>query len=320
MKLFSVKPSLKEIIWGGKKLMELYPDSVSMANIAEAWVLSGHKDGHSVVRNGEYAGRTLEETIKSMGPECLGTKAEGLTEFPLLIKLIDAKDKLSVQVHPDNAYAREFENSNGKTEAWFVLDAEEDACIVYDFNRDITKEEFKDRIKNGSLSEVLNTVKVKRGDVIYLPSGTVHAIGSGILLAEVQQSSNLTYRVYDYDRIDKNGCKRELHIDKAVEVANTAKAEANFEPEGERSEICGGCKTLLKKSEYFTMELIEVESRTEEYATEESFTSFLVLEGSGAVGCGGEVMPVKRGDSIFIPACKDKIALAGRLKLLKTTL
>lgn len=320
MKLFSVKPALKQTIWGGKKLMNTYPHSLGMSNVAEAWVLSCHKDGESYVRNGEFAGKTLSEVIDILGHECLGTRAAGLQGFPLLVKLIDARDKLSIQVHPDDDYAKKYENDNGKTEAWYVLDAAEDASIVYGFNRDITKEEFRDSIKNGTLCEVLNVVKVKKGDVIFLPPGTIHAIGGGILLAEVQQSSNLTYRVYDYDRIDRNGCKRELHIDKAIEVADTSKAEGRFKPQGKRKPCEGGNKTLLKKCKYFTMRLLEVDNRLDIVSNEETFISLLVLEGSGAIGCDGEVLPVKEGDCVFIPAGTGKTVAAGKLKMLKTTI
>lgn len=186
--------------------------------LAETWELSCHPDGPSYVANGEYAGETLSEYILMEGKKVTGTHSRHYSQFPLLIKFIDAKDDLSIQVHPDDEYAMKNEGQYGKTEMWYIVDCEEGASLYYGFSREVSKAEFEERIKNKTLLEVLNKVEVHKGDVLFIEPGTIHAIGKGNLIAEIQENSNVTYRVYDYGRKDANGKERDLHIEKALQV------------------------------------------------------------------------------------------------------
>lgn len=218
-----LKAPLKDYLWGGTRLKEEYGFESDKEKVAEAWVLSCHKDGNSIVKNGEYAEKTLQEVLDIWGKEALGAKSDRFTYFPVLIKLIDAKDRLSVQVHPDDEYALKNEGEYGKTEMWYVVDCEEGAELIYGFNQDISQGEFLERISSNTLSPVCNYVPVKKGDVFFIEAGTLHAIGKGILIAEVQQNSNTTYRVSDYGRLGADGKPRELHIKQAVDVTKTEK-------------------------------------------------------------------------------------------------
>jgi len=225
MSILKLKPGCKDYLWGGSKLIREYGKEYAGDVLAETWELSCHPDGPSVIDGGEYAGWTLAEYIEKKGKAVLGSSCSRLQDFPILIKLIDAKDNLSIQVHPDNQYALENEGQYGKTEMWYVLDAGEDAFLYYGFDKEISLEEFSGRIQEDTLTEVLHAVPVQKGDVLFIEAGTIHAIGKDILIAEIQQNSNVTYRVYDYGRTGKDGKKRELHIEKALAVTNRAPAE-----------------------------------------------------------------------------------------------
>ena len=322
MDILTLKPSVKSTIWGGRKLMDEYgfvPDDPCADNAAEAWVLSGHKDGPSYVRGGMFSGMTLNEAIRVAGRQVLGTHCEGIPGFPILIKLIDACDKLSLQVHPGDEYARRVENENGKTEAWYVLEAKPGATLLYGVNREMTREEFAADIRSNTVLNDVNAVKVKAGDVVFIPSGMLHAIGEGIFLAEVQQSSNTTYRVYDYDRRDKKGNPRELHIEKATDVADLSVTEVNFSPKGEPVETEGAKKTLLTDCRFFSMTSVSVDGTYEDAAGAESFVSLLVLSGSGEIEGKKKTIPLNKGCSVFIPAGYGSFRVSGkRMKLLET--
>ncbi|MGN0552633.1 MAG: type I phosphomannose isomerase catalytic subunit, partial [Oscillospiraceae bacterium] len=205
-----LKPAFKDYLWGGTKLRDVYGKDCSFDKVAESWELSCHKDGNSVIDNGEAKGMTLAEYIEKKGKAILGKNCERFENFPVLIKLIDAKDNLSVQVHPDNEYAMRVEGEYGKTEMWYIVDCDEGAELIYGFKGNVSKEEFAERIKNNTLLEITNSVPVKKGDVFFIRSGTLHAIGKGILIAEIQQNSNTTYRVYDYGRVGADGKTRPL--------------------------------------------------------------------------------------------------------------
>lgn len=198
-------PAIKDYIWGGTRLKTAFGFSGSGETAAEAWVLSSHADGASAVINGPLSGQSLPEVLEQWGPAALGERAAAFSDFPLLIKLIDARDRLSIQVHPDNAYALAHEGEYGKTEMWYVVDCEPGAKLIYGFNRGLTKTEFRQRIQDNTLEEVCNAVPVGKGDVFFIEAGTLHAIGAGILIAEVQQNSNTTYRVSDYGRLGADG-------------------------------------------------------------------------------------------------------------------
>ncbi len=318
MEILSLYPTLKETIWGGRTLIDDYGFETDGDNAAEAWLLSCHKDGPSYVVDGEYKGKTLAEVLEIEGKKILGSNNAACPDFPVLIKIIDAKDKLSVQVHPDDEYARKYENENGKTEAWYVLDCEKDSTLIYGVNRDMSREEFAAAIENGTVLDDMNVVNVKPGDVIYIPSGMLHAIGEGILLAEVQQSSNSTYRVFDYNRRDKFGNLRELHIEKACDVAVLKACQVDFSPSGEEKPFGEAKKTYLTGCEYFKMTRVELDGEYEDNACESSFVSLLVLNGAGKLEAGDSHIELKKGSSIFIPAGYGKFRISGKLCMLET--
>lgn len=299
--------------------MDDFGFSTTEDNIAEAWLLSCHKDGPSYVVGGEYDGKTLAEVISWEGRKVLGTDNKNIPDFPVLVKIIDACDKLSVQVHPGDEYARRVENENGKTEAWYILEADPGAQLVYGVNKAMTREEFAQKVEAGQTEAVLNFVNVKAGDVVFIPSGMLHAIGAGILLAEVQQSSNTTYRVYDYNRPDKKtGKPRELHVKKAIDVVELTCPDGDFAPEGDKKEYAGASKTYLTGCEYFSMTALDVNGNFSDSATEKSFVSLLVLDGEGKIKGKTAEYDLKKGSSIFIPASYGEYELSGSMKILET--
>ena len=313
-----LNPVFKEIVWGGERLKSDYGYESDLNNIAEAWVLTARNDGDNIIKNGEYAGQNFSDLIKN-NPSFLGKKGEKYNEFPLLIKFIDAKSDLSIQVHPDDNYARIHENSLGKTEAWYVLDCSNDAELIYGFNKKITKEEFENSIKDNSFLNHVNKVKVKKGDIFFIEAGTLHAIGGGILLAEVQQNCNTTYRVYDYGRL-VDGKPRELHIEKALDVTNTLPPVRSAEAEGEEVVTENATVQKLCSCEFFTMTSIKLNGKDEYNCDENSFLSVLVLDGSGSITVNNTAVSVKKGDSVFIPANSGNVLLSGEFNALLSTL
>ena len=226
METIKLTPACKDYLWGGEKLRQDYGIQSQLHPLAEAWVLSCHPDGPSVVATGPLAGKTLPEYIQEKGPGCLGADCEKFTDFPILAKFIDAKGDLSIQVHPSNEYALAHEHQFGKTEMWYVLDCEPGATLYYGFQHQISREEFQQRIQDNTLTEVLNAVPVEKGDLFFIPAGTLHAIRKGIVVAEIQQNSNVTYRIYDYGRVGADGKPRQLHIQQALEVTQRTPAPA----------------------------------------------------------------------------------------------
>ena len=318
-----LKPALKETIWGGNRLRNDFRMETDLKNIAEAWVLSCHEDGESTVIGGEFDGKTLSHVLeKEIGMKALGTNCEGydkIEDFPILIKLIDADDKLSVQVHPDDEYAAANEKDvRGKTEAWYIIDCDDDAELIYGFNDDISQEEFRSAIENGTLLDKVNRAKVHPGDVAFISAGTLHAIGKGILLAEVQQSCNTTYRVFDYNRTGLDGKPRELHIDKAVDVTECTIPKGTLAPEGMPVKHDGYTSILLSECPYFTMTTIDVDALYSDNADDSSFVSLVVLDGEGTIRCGDDERAFRKGDSIFIPASSGSYYVSGKAKILHT--
>ena len=313
-----LNPIFKEIVWGGERLKSDYGYESDLNNIAEAWVLTARNDGDNTVKNGQFSGQSFTELIKN-NPQFLGKKGEKYNEFPLLIKFIDAKSDLSIQVHPDDDYARVHENSLGKTEAWYILDCSDDAELIYGFNKDISKEEFEKSIKDNSFLNHVNKVKVKKGDIFFIEAGTLHAIGGGILLAEVQQNCNTTYRVYDYGRL-VDGKPRELHIEKALDVTNTLPPVRSAEAEGAEVVIGDAKVQKLCSCEFFTMSSLKLNGKYEYNCNEASFLSVLILDGSGSITAGNTAVSVKKGDSIFIPANSGNVVLSGEFDALLSTL
>ncbi|MGI6122774.1 MAG: type I phosphomannose isomerase catalytic subunit [Acetivibrionales bacterium] len=318
MKPIKLIPVFKDYLWGGNLLKTKYNKKSDKEIIAESWELSCHEDGKSVIANGDYAGKTLAEFINIEGQEVLGSRGKRFKGFPIMIKLIDAKNDLSIQVHPDDAFAKQFEEGFGKTEMWYVLECEKDSSLIYGFKRPVSKEEFTLRIKDNTLLDVLNKVPVKKGDVFFIEAGTLHAIGKGIVLAEVQQNSNLTYRIYDYGRLGADNKPRELHIDKAIEVTNLNPSERQPGAMGQPENKEGCIKTLLAECDYFQTEIIEVQSKALFNVNEESFVSIICLEGETAVVSGDETVVVQKGDSLFLPAGMGEYSVIKPCKLLVT--
>lgn len=317
MYIMKLKPALKDNIWGGTRLKTEYKMKTDLDIVAEAWTLSCHKDGPDTVENGEYAGQVFHDVVEKIGREKIaGTKAAAYPDFPILIKLIDAKDDLSIQVHPDDEYARVHEHEFGKTEMWYVIDAQPGAQLIYGFKEKISKEVFKAAIENNTLPEVLNSVPVKRGDVFFIEAGTVHAIGKGVFIAEIQQSSNSTYRVYDYGRLGKDGKPRELHVQKALDTAKTEPPKYPTTAQGSPKTVPGGRRTLLRSCELFTVYHCELDGEMEFTADETSFVNVLVLDGSGTIGG----MEFQKGDSFFVPANFGKFTVSGQADLIVTTM
>ena len=319
MKAMKLNPAFKDYLWGGTKLRDEFGKKCDYDKVAESWELSCHKDGNSVIADGEYAGMTLADYIQKAGKVVLGTDCEKFENFPILIKLIDAKDNLSVQVHPDNEYAQRVEGEYGKTEMWYVVDCEPGASLLYGFTHEISKEEFKERIENNTLLEVTNRVEVHPGDMFFIEAKTLHAIGSGILIAEIQQNSNTTYRVYDYGRVGADGKTRPLHIEKALDVTSLTPPSHPVGPQGKKETFDGYVSTLLASCEYFTVHEMEISDKAELCADEKSFHSILVLDGSLTLRMDGEDMKLVKGDSVFIPASAGCYTLSGKAKLVHTT-
>ena len=297
MPILKLKPACKDYLWGGSRLREEYNISSDLDPLAEAWVLSCHQDGPSVVENGPDAGLTLPQYIEKHGRGVLGKNCARFEDFPILTKFIDAKGDLSIQVHPDNAYALEHEGQYGKTEMWYVLEAEPDAFLYYGFKHPITKEEYKERIENNTLTEVLNAAPVKKGDVFFIPAGTLHAICKGIVIAEIQQNSNVTYRVCDYGRLGADGKPRQLHVAQALEVTQRVPP---------RPQDFGG---HLAACRYFVADAVQ--GGAGGVCDETSFASLLITGGEGVLSCGGEEMAVRKGDSLFLPAGSGDWKLTG---------
>ena len=299
MEVVKLYPECKDNIGGGVKLKEKYGKQTEKEIVAESWELSFHKDGPTRLEDG----RMLQETATAAD---LGTNCEGFPFFPMLVKLIDAKQDLSVQVHPSDSYALKHENSFDKTEMWYIVEAEEGAGIYLGFKRDVTQEEYETAIKNNALTELLNFFEVKAGDCYFIPSGTIHAIATGCLICEIQQNSNLTYRVYDYGKKDKNGKERELHVDKALKVTNLSKYE--YTPLNLQTEQ----GELLGLSRYFTTTSVCVDGEREVFADSNSFKCIICVDGKGSIG----EKEVSCGDSWFVPAGYGKVKLVGKMTLI----
>ena len=304
----------KDYIWGGTRLREEYGKTSDADRIAESWELSCHKDGESIIFNGDFAGKTLSEFIKENGKDVLGKNCDKFDNFPILIKLIDAKENLSVQVHPDNEYALSVEGEYGKTEMWYIVDCDPGAELLYGFKSNIDKEEFERRIKDNTLLEVTNSVPVHKGDVFFIEAGTLHAIGKGILIAEIQQNSNTTYRIYDYGRVGADGKPRQLHVEKAVEVTKLTPPEYPTKAMGEIEQKDGCSVQLLSKCDYFRVNKVCVWEHCVFEASAKSFNSVLVLDGEGEI----DGVKLKKGDSCFIPAGYGEYTFKGKAEMVIT--
>lgn len=304
-------PAFKDYLWGGTKLRDIYGKKCDLNPIAESWELSAHKDGQSTIASGEYTGLTLAEYIEKCGREVLGTKGMAFDNFPILIKFIDAKGYLSIQVHPSDEYALKNEGEYGKTEVWYVMSAEEGAALYYGFKQEITREEYRRRIEDNTITDVLNKVEAKAGDVFFIQPGTVHAIGAGLLICEIQQNSNTTYRVYDFGRVGADGKPRELHIDKAIAVSQLTPS-LSADSSGATVQKDGYTSRTIAECKYFTSERIEVEKSAEIPVDKTSFRSVVLTDGAAVLEMNGTQLTLKEGDSVFIPAQDENFKLIGK--------
>lgn len=321
---FLLRPAGKDYLWGGNRLKEDFAKKIALTPLAETWECSTHPDGPSLAGSGLYAGKTLNE-ILSLHPEFLGSHPCTRTELPILIKLIDASQDLSIQVHPDDAYADKYENGQlGKTEMWYVLDAAPGAQLIYGLYRNVDKEDFRKSVLEGTVEKYLQKVPVKKGDVFYIEAGTIHAIGAGSLIAEIQESSNLTYRLYDYDRIDKDGKKRPLQIEKALEVARLTGSAEPVQPMRILRYRPGWASEFLCRCKYFQVERILLNTLPYHVAvdfrtTDLSFEVLLCIEGSGELCWEENALRFVKGDCIFIPANSCLLKTQGQAQLLRVS-
>ena len=308
-------PAGKDYLWGGQRLNTEFEKNIDMSPLAETWECSTHPDGPSLCD-----GKSLADIIKD-NPEMLGDRHADSSELPILIKLIDAKMDLSVQVHPDDEYAKENESGQrGKTEMWYVLDACKGAKLIYGFKKDCSKEEIKQAIADGCLTDYLQMIPVKKNDVFIIDAGTVHAICAGALVAEIQEASNLTYRLFDYDRIGKDGKKRRLHIDKALDVLNFSSSTEPRQPLRVLRYSSGVASELLCRCKYFEVYrmIINTERRkTVRYKTDKTtFRVLLCVHGCGTIRYDGGEIVFYKGDCIFVPADSDVLTIHGQAQFL----
>ncbi|NLK21243.1 MAG: class I mannose-6-phosphate isomerase [Epulopiscium sp.] len=322
MMLYPIKlnPIYKEPIWGGKRLREVFGKDIPSDSTGESWEVACHENGTSMVANGKLKGKSLKEVIDIYGVEALGNKIvhAAMKRFPLLVKIIDASDKLSVQVHPKDEYARVHEGELGKTEMWIVLDSVPGAQLVYGLKPGVTKEEFEKRIKDGTLEEILNFVDANKGDVFFIPAGTLHAIGEGLLIAEIQQNSDTTYRVYDWNRVDSTGKPRELHIQKALDVTCLSNITGKEKVIGKVIKEEANTRNLLVSCKYFATEIIKIKKESKEVLNGERFDLIMVMEGKGEIKYRKEAVSFKAGDSFFIPATMGDYIIMGECSIIKS--
>lgn len=319
-KPFLLQPVGKDYLWGGRRLNDEFEKNIDMSPLAETWECSTHPDGLSIVASGEYAGRDLASVLQEH-PEYLGTHPETKGELPILIKFIDANQDLSVQVHPTDEYARNNENGAwGKTEMWYVLDAANEAKLIYGLKHDMEPVQLKRALESGIVEKYLQKVPVCKDDVFFIPAGTIHAIGAGALVAEIQQNSNLTYRFYDYERVDKQGNKRKLHVDKALEAADLHASCTPRQPMRVLKYRPGVASELLCRCKYFEVQrmLVNTERRQQVYfrADELSFRVLLCINGCGTMEFEGESLHFYKGDCIFVPADSVEIRIHGQVQFL----
>ncbi len=305
----------KTALWAGKRLKQEFSKVSEFDTVSETWELSVRDDEMAKILCGEAEGLTLREYFRRCGYDCVTpTFSEG-DRFPLLVKLIDANDILSVQVHPDDKYAGEVENDSGKTEMWYIIDALDGSTLVYGLKEGVTKEDFAKAVAEGRIGDVMNHVPVKAGETYFIPAGMLHAIGAGILIAEIQQNSDLTYRVYDFDRVGADGKLRPLHVDKSIDVTRPFEEKEIEDIRFARGKECD-CGELLASSEYFKVRRLMLEGEQELTVSKESFVSLLCLEGSGVIAQGGKEYALEKGDSYFLPAGMGDLVLCGKATLI----
>jgi mannose-6-phosphate isomerase len=316
MKLYPLQfePILKERIWGGEKLKTLLHKPITSNITGESWELSTVEGDVSFVANGEWKGKSLTEIINSFPDEILGTAVHTRfgKQFPLLFKYLDAREDLSIQVHPNDELAKKRHNSFGKTEMWYIMHADDNARIIVGFKENSNAEEYLENLENKTLLSILDDVKVKSGDVFFLETGTVHAIGAGLVVAEIQQTSDITYRLYDFDRVDANGNTRELHVDLALEAINYNKVETkkSYTTKSNQSNTVVDCR-------YFTTNFIPLDGAISVSKSGESFTVYMCVDGSFEIEYNNSKTRYIKGDTVLIPAAMNAFILNGKASILE---
>lgn len=311
MEILRLKPIFKDYIWGGNRLRTEFGFESDYDIMAEGWMLASRDDGENTVVGGNFDGMSFSHVLEQ-NPNFVGTRGKKFPFFPLLIKLIDAKNDLSVQVHPNDEYAMKVKGEFGKTECWYILDCDEDAELIFGFNKEISSEEFRKSVEDNTFLEYVNREKVHKGDLFFIEAGTLHAIGKGILLAEIQQNSNITYRVYDYGRVGADGKPRELHVENAIEVTNCVPPKKKDKGAGPIEEFDGYTKQKLVECDLFIADKYTVSGEFTLETDEASFLSLLITDGNGVIGN----MDVKKGDSLFVPASFGKFTLKGKFDMI----
>ncbi|WPR71575.1 type I phosphomannose isomerase catalytic subunit [Flavobacterium sp. NG2] len=316
MKIYPLQfePILKERIWGGEKLKTYLNKPITSPITGESWELSTVEGDVSVIANGDYKGEKLTDVINEFPVELLGIDVYGRfgKQFPLLFKYLDAREDLSIQVHPNDTLAKERHNSFGKTEMWYIMQADEEARIIVGFKEDSTTNEYVQNLENNTLLSILNDVKVKEGDVFFLETGTVHAIGAGMVVAEIQQTSDVTYRLYDFDRTDANGNRRELHVDLALDAINYKKTNTYKEYANNSNQ-----SNTIVDCTYFTTNVIPLEGNMPVNKKGESFTVYMCIDGAFKIVLDEVVNEYKKGDTVLVPAAMRSFVLNGKASLLE---
>ena len=318
MEIMKFRPQLKQVLWGGNKIIPFKQLNDNLSMVGESWEISGVKGSESIVTNGKYAGKQLNELTKLLKSKLLGKQNYERfgDEFPLLIKFIDASKQLSVQVHPNDEQAQARGLKRGKTEMWYIMNSEENASLYCGLKKRITPDEYKTMVNDGSITEALREYKVKEGDVFFLPPGRIHSIGSGCFLAEIQQTSDITYRIYDFKRKDKKGNYRQLHTEEAAECINFTVEDdyrTNYEPIKEQ-------RTELTSCPYFTVSVYDLSQPMDlDYSQLDSFVILIGLKGKGhIINDEQQQISFREGESILLPATATKLQIKGEIKFLET--
>lgn len=314
MDIIFMEPVYKDYIWGGENLKKKFNKNTPFERTAESWEISSNKNGSCKIKNKEYLGKDLNDLFqdKDVKEKIFGKKTKYLKEFPLLIKFIDAKDNLSIQVHPDDEYANKNGLDSGKTEMWYIMECEKDSKIIGGLNTKLSQDELQDIIENNNIKEFLNYIDINQGDSVYIPAGTIHAILKNTLICEIQQNSDTTYRVYDWDRVDKDGKSRQLHKKESIETIKPSSLPVIIHTSNEK-----GTEKIVE-SEFFNVEKINCEVVYEDCSNEDTFYAINVLEGEGIIETWNNKYKVKNGDSFLIPATLGTYKIKGKIKLLKS--
>ena len=317
--LYKLSPAYKDYLWGGSRLRDIYKKNTPYDITAESWELSAHPAGPSTILGGAFDGMSFDDFVEEHGDEVLGWKNQNLDRFPLLIKFIDAKKDLSIQIHPDDDYAFINEGEFGKNEVWYVMDAEPGAYLYCGLKKKTTVDELKTCLKDNTVTKLLNRVEVKKGDVVFIPTGTIHAIGAGVFICEIQQSSNCTYRLYDYERVDKDGNKRPLHIEKALDVVDLEPYVKNSYGYSEPvTDYEGNTAQTLCRCKYFESVKYEVCGELQIRMDDASFLSIVILNGSGKIFTGDERIDFEPGESVFVSSGRRVIHVEGCCEFIAT--